>query len=349
MLYVKRNNQEFGPYDERSVQAYVNAGKILKNDLACDGMKNEVNTVGYFLKRARLKTRVAHAGNLFKQIGDIGGELILPKSAFVNKKWLSDKRLLLLALVGLFPSLLISVLTILVQMHDIGIFYFISLYFSCIWGIFFYYFFKTDQTSLKVAVLVFFVSQVCVFALFDFLKITNLNPFYLLLDKSFLYDLLGYTFGVGVTEELVKAIPLYIIAARSKGPMIPQTLVFYGLVSGIAFGVYEGVCYQTQVNIQLEYAVAFLANIARLTSLPFIHAIWCAIGAYFISFAKLYPRYRVSLYFLSLAIPALFHGLYDTLCGFVVLNLIAKLLCLASVLLLMTYLKKGVDFQSKLS
>ena len=107
------------------------------------------------------------------------------------------------------------------------------------------------------------------------------------------------------TEEFGKMVPLLIINRKSKEPLYPRTLVFYGLMSGIAFGVFEGVQYQVTFNTQLDYTSAFYSNIARLTSLPFLHAIWCAIAGYFVAFANLYPKYRRSLYFLALAIPAL--------------------------------------------
>jgi RsiW-degrading membrane proteinase PrsW (M82 family) len=157
--------------------------------------------------------------------------------------------------------------------------------------------------------------------------------------------LTGFIFGVGFCEEFVKAIPLFIILFRTKEPIIPQTMVFYGLISGIAFGVYEGVQYQTTVNTQLGYSDAFFMNITRLTSLPFLHAIWAGIAGYFISFAALYPKYRVSLFFLAIFIPALIHGLYDTL-GWSIPGL---LLTLLGVILLMSYLRQGVNYQSKLS
>lgn len=128
-------------------------------------------------------------------------------------------------------------------------------------------------------------------------------------------------------------------------PIIPQTLVFYGLMSGVAFGVFEGVQYQMTVNTQLDYSFAFFMNIARLTSFPFLHAIWAGISGYFIAFANLYPKYRKSLYLLALALPAFLHGLYDTL-GWCIFGLSLTLL---NVILLMTYLKQGVNFQSKLS
>lgn len=192
------------------------------------------------------------------------------------------------------------------------------------------------------------MTQLCIFFLWDIVGWTKLNPFYNLVNLPFPFNFIGYTLGVGTTEEFAKAIPLYILIARAKEPLIPQTLVFYGLMAGIAFGVYEGVGYQTSVNTQLDYTGAFFMNIARLTSLPFLHAIWCGIGGYFIAFANLYPKYRISLYFLSLAIPALLYGLYDTLCGYSVLIFIAVGICFIAVLLLMTYLKQGVNYQSKL-
>ena len=68
-------------------------------------------------------------------------------------------------------------------------------------------------------------------------------------------------------------------------------------------------------NAELDYTSSFFLNIARLTSLPFLHAIWCGIAGYFSAFAMLYPKYRRSLYFLAIAIPALLHGIYDTLSG----------------------------------
>jgi RsiW-degrading membrane proteinase PrsW (M82 family) len=116
-------------------------------------------------------------------------------------------------------------------------------------------------------------------------------------------------------------------------------------MSGIAFGVYEGVQYQMTSNTELDYSNAFFMNVARLTSLPFLHAIWTGMAAYFIAFANLYPKYRLSLYALAIIIPATIHGLYDTL-GW---NILGLLLMLLSVVLLMSYLKQGVNYQSKLS
>ena len=343
MLKIIRNNQEFGPYDYQTLSAYVKSGQILLCDQAKDATTGEINSVRYFFKKNKVKVKVDKKGSLIEQLKNIGGELIIPKSVIASKQWISDKRLLLLALVGLCPSLMM-----ILPLGGFFTFYCVSLYFAAIWGLFFFFFFKTNQVNVKTTLLVFFLTQVIVFVLWDLLGLPSINPFYLLIKTVFPLNMVGYILGVGFTEELVKLLPLLIICYRSKEPLIPQTLVYYGLMSGIAFGVFEGVQYQMGVNAELEYSSSFFMNIARLTSLPFLHATWCAIAGYFISFANLYPKYRISLYFLAIAIPAVIHGLYDTFCGSYLGMLIALPITFIGVIMLMTYLKQGVNYQSKL-
>ena len=342
-IYIVRNNQDYGPYDYATIVSYVKNGQILKCDKARDSISGEINSVGYFLRKSGHNVKVDRHKGLVSQLKNIGTELIIPKSSFTKSQLLSDKRLLTLALIGLVPSMIM-----LIPLGGFMTFYLISLYFAVIWGLFFYYLFKTPQVDVKTTLITFFVTQFIVFVLWVVLGLPSLNPFYLLVDTFFPLNALGYIFGVGFTEELVKLLPLLIICYRAKEPQIPQTLVYYGLMSGIAFGVFEGVQYQMGINAEQEYTTAYYLNILRLTSLPFIHAVWCGIAGYFISFASLYPKYRVALYFLAISIPALLHGLYDTFCGNTLGFLIAFPIMFATVILLNTYLKQGVNYQSKL-
>jgi RsiW-degrading membrane proteinase PrsW (M82 family) len=346
MYFILRNNQSFGPYSVDALAAYAEEGKILTADKAypASNLQN-VRTVGHFLKINGRKVKVKHKGSFMQQLKDIGSELVIPKTVFARREIMKDSRLLWLALLGLSPAFLIGLFSEI----PLITFYVISLYFSIIWGLFFFYFFKTPQIRTRTTIALFFLVQAFVFALWDILALPAwpvIHFLYSLTDSDFLlFRLTGFVLGVGVLEEAAKAIPLLLIVLRAKEPYIPQSLVFYGLMSGIAFGVFEGVQYQMTVNTQLDYANAFFMNVARLTSLPFLHAVWTGIAGYFIAFARLYPQYRLSLYFLAIFIPALIHGLYDTL-GW---SLLGLLLTLVSVILLMGYLKQGVDYQSKLS
>lgn len=343
MIYILRNNQDFGPYDYATIVSYVKNGQILKCDKARDPASGEINSIGYFLKKSGNKVKVDRHKGLIPQLKNIGFELIIPKSSFTKKQLLSDKRLLILALIGLVPSMIT-----LIPISGFMTFYLISLYFATIWSLFFYYLFKTSQVDVKTTLITFFATQIFVFLSWHVIGWPMLNPFYILIDAIFPINALGYILGVGFTEELVKLLPLLIICYRAKEPLIPQTLVYYGLMSGIAFGVFEGVQYQMGINAEQEYTTAYYLNILRLTSLPFIHAVWCGIAGYFISFASLYPKYRVVLYFLAISIPSLLHGLYDTFCGTTLGFLIAFPIMFATVILLNAYLKQGVNYQSKL-
>ena len=343
-LNIIRNGQEYGPYDTASIRRYLREGKILLHDRARDLASNDVNTIAYFCKKEHVKVSINNNGNIVEQLRSIGSELILPTALLKNKQWLTDKKLLVLSIIGLGPGIIM-----LLPIGGVMVFYAVALYFSTIWGIFFYYLFKTDQVKLRTTLAVFFATQAFVFLTWDILGLPNLNPFYSLLNKTFLLNLLGFVFGVGLTEEFVKLLPLLIIYKFAKEPLQPKTLVFYGLMSGIAFGVFEGVQYQITVNVQLDYTSSFFLNIARLTSLPFLHAVWTGTAGYFIGFAKLYPLYRRSLYFLSIAIPSVLHGLYDTFCSSTVGLYVAFAIMFFAIFLLNTYLKQSLNYQSKLT
>lgn len=342
-VYIIRNNQQFGPYDDSSLVTYVSSGHLLLCDSLYDDNSGKTITVRQYLKSRNLKVKVQNGGSIFSQLKNIGTELLIPKNAFKSSNIISDNRLLILSLVGLIPSILMFL-----PINGFLVFYLVSLYSAIIWGLFFYYFFKTSQVDIKTTIITFFATQICVFLFWDVLGLPNLNPFYLFTDMAFPFSAIGYILGVGLTEEFVKLIPLLIICFRAKSPQIPQTIVYYGFISGIAFGVFEGVQYQMTINAEQEYDVAYFLNILRLTSLPFIHAVWCSIAGYFISFAFLYPKYRIALYFLALVIPTLLHGLYDTFCGTLLGSVIALPIMFVTVILLNAYLKQGVNYQSKL-
>lgn len=346
--FVIRNNRHFGPYDVATLADMVSRGRVLKCDMARPEAESYDGrmTVGDCLRRAGVRVSVRSGGPVLTQLKAIGGEVVFPKSELAHGAWRQDTTLLMMAAVGLLP-----IVVELFGWSSVLTFYFISLYFSGVWGLFFYYLFKTRQVSARSAITTFFLTQVFVFVAWDALGIVTLNPFYAFDgDGGLLSQVLFYVGGVGFTEELAKALPLFIIVSRARQPLVPQTMVFYGLVSGIAFGVFEGVQYQMTVNAELDYSLSFFANITRLTSLPFAHALWAGVAGYFISFAQLFPAYRWALRVLAVSVPAVMHGAYDVACSYLGFGLVVRVgIIFFSALLLMTYLKRGKELQSRLS
>src|SRR5690606_35234727 len=111
-------------------------------------------------------------------------------------------------------------------------------------------------------------------------------------SDHFLVRVMGMFLAVGLHEELCKAAILFWLVRRPGSTLIPQTVVFYGMISGLGFGIYEGVAYQRSLNREQVIDIAYFLNVARLTSLPFLHAMWTGIAGYFISFAALIPPKR---------------------------------------------------------
>lgn len=339
MFFIIRNQHEYGPYGVSDIARYVEEGRLLLNDRARDAESGDEGTVEELLGARGIHPHVRSRGSLMQQLRYIGHAFIFPKDDMERHHLMEDKRLLILAIVGLSLSIIM-----LLPIGGYLVFYAVSLYFATIWGLFFSYFFRTRQISKGKAVSTFFLTQLGVFIIFSGLN--ELNFFYNFTSAPFPLSILGYILGIGLTEEFAKMIPLLVLERRAREPQLPQTMVFYGLMAGIAFGVFEGVQYQTSINIRADYTTAFVLNIARLTSLPFLHAVWAGICGYFVGMAGLYPQYRKSLYVLALAIPATLHGLYDLFAGgFYLISLVIAFL---SVFLLMAYLRRSNVLREKL-
>ena len=50
-IYILRNNQRFGPYQEHMLLSYVNQGVVLKQDKAIADGESKEQTVAYYLKK----------------------------------------------------------------------------------------------------------------------------------------------------------------------------------------------------------------------------------------------------------------------------------------------------------
>lgn len=133
---------------------------------------------------------------------------------------------------------------------------------------------------------------------------------------GFWASLFGYTFGVGLCEELCKALP---IAAHLRGSVRSldwRGMVLWGLASGIGFGIAEGIMYSSDYYNGVEGATIY---VVRFVSCVALHAAWNGINA-----IRFYrnpgPLQNIEDWYdwlPALVIPLLpsmaLHGLYDTL------------------------------------
>jgi RsiW-degrading membrane proteinase PrsW (M82 family) len=137
-------------------------------------------------------------------------------------------------------------------------------------------------------------------------------------DGNVFSSMLGFTTGVGLCEELAKALPL-IGFLLAKKPLDWRTGCLWGLASGVGFGVSEGIMYSSRQYNGLSggdiYLVRFLSCVA-------LHAIWAASAGIVLcerrkalSEAKSFNDVRWAI-LRALAAPMILHAFYDTLLSF---------------------------------
>lgn len=124
----------------------------------------------------------------------------------------------------------------------------------------------------------------------------------------------GFTIGVGLCEELCKAMPIwfYLTSARKTGW---RGACLVGLASGIGFGVSEGIMYSGDMYNGIHGAQIYLVRFLSCVSL---HAMWSGSVALlmyrnqdFFDMGDLGGMLGGMFYYLGAAM--VLHGLYDTL------------------------------------
>jgi RsiW-degrading membrane proteinase PrsW (M82 family) len=134
-------------------------------------------------------------------------------------------------------------------------------------------------------------------------------------DTGFALSFLGFTCGVGLCEELCKALPL-IVYFRRGGSMGWRGACAWGLASGVGFGVSEAIMYSADHYNGIGSAEIY---VVRFVSCVALHALWtAAVGITLWKSQDLLQGHsnwaEVSLPLLRiLAVPMVLHGLYDTL------------------------------------
>lgn len=133
-------------------------------------------------------------------------------------------------------------------------------------------------------------------------------------DTGFLLSFLGFTCGVGLCEEVTKALPVIVWLGEDK-KLDWRAACILGLASGIGFGVVEGIMYSSQHYNGLVSGDVYLT---RFISCVALHATWtaavCLMAVRNLSGFNTSEATDWSLHLLMIiSVPAVMHGLYDTL------------------------------------
>ena len=335
MFYIKRNTQEFGPYYAKQIESAYISGNILKRDLIRhDKTDNYISIVEF------LDINSIHIQQEEEKFSDVLFNLLKLQSIIINPfRYISssikeNKIVYVLLAIVLIPIAALFFSEIPIISYSIYGFYFAS-----IWALIIYKIIATEQTEIRIIIVIAsstIIATILFFAVYTKSPAWEIRESFINSDQ-FLVKFAGMFFGVAIIEELLKQTFVYLSIARSKIVLIPRTAIFYGMISGLSFGIFEGVEYQMGPNKTFDINNNYYLNIIRLTSLPFFHAIWAGLGAYFASLSFIELRYKYSFRIVGVLIPAILHALYNTF-G---LNMYGILVIIFSTISLTVYVTKS--------
>ena len=131
--------------------------------------------------------------------------------------------------------------------------------------------------------------------------------------SGFLSSFFGFTFGVGLCEELCKALPVAFYLSGPEKRSLREVCIV-GLASGVGFGISEGITYSSEYYNGIQdiwiYVIRFLSCVS-------LHAIWAGGVALLMYRNHEYLEWSWEavfgfvVYYLLAAM--ILHGVYDTL------------------------------------
>lgn len=137
-------------------------------------------------------------------------------------------------------------------------------------------------------------------------------------ESSLVASFLGFTFGVGLCEEICKAIPM-LMAHKIGIKQSWRGAFIWGLASGAGFGVAEGILYSYDMYNGVSGIDAYLV---RFVSCVALHAVWAgSVGITIEQNAHMLQEEHdeeswwmwILILLRMIAVPMVLHGLYDTL------------------------------------
>jgi RsiW-degrading membrane proteinase PrsW (M82 family) len=246
----------------------------------------------------------------------------------------------LLLFLGLFP-LVINLLADQASLAQTA--WLIGIYYASIWGVVLYNLIKPAQFSWgDMLRCLLFTAFISIPILLIIQRVPPFNTLYRAINGGLIPRMLGFVFGVGVLEEICKALPVYVLLLRPGKLNDPHTSAFYGAMSGLGFAIAEGAAYSLLYALglftgHLGISSYVAASTIRFVSLPLFHAMLAGIVGYFMGLAAINPSRQGALLFIGIAISATIHGFYNTFAG----GIPGLLTVGFSILLFLTYLRRS--------
>lgn len=296
---------------------------------------------------SELKDTMRNTVNEFKKLDY---RFLMPVGRVFSSSFLRKKAVRWVLIFALLPLLLYEIYKWLSLDVKQSI-WLIEGYFCLFWAVYFYQIIRPSRTVWHRALLYAgFTALIGIPLLLASHELPGIKHLYAAADHyRFVPQLLGNIFGVGILEELCKALPLLIFGLRKNQIRTVKDGVFLGLMSGIGFAAVEGVQYTFDATLRAIYydtmeaaSGQFMQFIFRMMTGPVLHAAWAAIVGWFIGIAatrsqRAWPVITVGIFY-----AATLHGVYDVFAGQFIGILVAGM----SLMIFMFYLVHGNEVDS---
>ncbi|HEY2130290.1 MAG TPA: PrsW family glutamic-type intramembrane protease [Streptosporangiaceae bacterium] len=254
-----------------------------------------------------------------RKAGDpLGGQLIGALRILVPMgTWLRDPAMrqwprLLVTAYALTPLILLIVLQHNADLVTLGWVY--CLYVAPLWALVFWFLIRPGPlTRLHLA-----IAAIIIAAEFVLIPALTLPWEHALAPPVTSHSLFGWVIGVGLPEELTKALPVMVLAIvllKVRHIKLDVRMwMFLATLSGLFFGAYEASkVYVPNAIIAISHGSA--VGIPEFAERVFVdglqHALWAGIAGFFIGLGINYRRQRIPLWLLGIAVPTVLHGLND--------------------------------------
>jgi RsiW-degrading membrane proteinase PrsW (M82 family) len=248
----------------------------------------------------------------------LGGQLIGALRILVPiGTWLRDPAMrqwprLLVTAYALAPLVLLIVLQHNGDLVTLGWVY--CLYVAPLWALVFWFLIRPGPLGRLHLI----IAAIIIAAEFVLIPALTLPWEHALAPPTTSHRLFGWVVGVGLPEELTKALPVIVLAiVLLKVRQIKLDVrmwMFLATLSGLFFGAYEASkVYVPNAILAIARGSAF--GIPEFAERVFVdglqHALWAGIAGFFIGLGTNYRRQRIPLWLLGIAVPTVLHGLND--------------------------------------
>lgn len=245
---------------------------------------------------------------------------LIPRRDIFNPAHLNNRTVQWVLVLGLTPLVMFQIYRVF-QLSLPQVLWMIQIYFCALWGLYFFSEIKPRRSLWRQALsYATFTAGIGIPLLLFIIRLPGVEDIYsLTASGSTLSRATGYLLGVGLFEEMTKALPLIVLGLRRGHIRGTRDGLFLGLISGLGFAAAEGVSYTVAAtNMAIvggAVSTQYIQLLFRLFSGPLLHGAMAGVVGWFVGMAALRSQAKWPVIVVGIILMGTLHGLYDLFSG----------------------------------